>query len=111
MNAEEEFESPDYFKDPEMIKEYQTRGVLHCWANPDGTQKIENSGLLGKKRMETIDEEVTAKTLDYLEKAKKADKPFSLGWNSTRMHIFTHLKKESQGKTGLGTYPDGMVEA
>ena len=60
--------------------------------------------------METIDEEVTAKTLDYLEKAKNADKPFFLWWNSTRMHINTHLKKESRGKTGLGLYPDGMVE-
>ena len=61
--------------------------------------------------METIDEEVTAKhSLDYMEKAKKADKPFFLWWNSTRMHIWTHLKKESEGKTGLGIYPDGMVE-
>ena len=60
--------------------------------------------------METIDEEVTKLSLDYLEKAKKADKPFFLWWNSTRMHIWTHLKKESQGKTGLGVYPDGMVE-
>ncbi len=60
--------------------------------------------------METIDDEVTAATLDYLEKAKKADKPFFLWWNSTRMHINTHLKKESEGKTGLGIYPDGMVE-
>ena len=110
LNAEEEFENEDYFKDPALIEKYKTRGVIHCWANPDGTQKIESTGPLGKKRMETIDEEVTAKTLDYLEKAKKADKPFFLWWNSTRMHIFTHLKKESQGKTGLGTYPDGMVE-
>jgi arylsulfatase len=60
--------------------------------------------------METIDEEVTALTLDYLEKAAKSDKPFFLWWNSTRMHIFTHLKEESKGVTGLGTYPDGMVE-
>ena len=60
--------------------------------------------------METIDEEVTAKALDFMERAKKADKPFFLWWNSTRMHIFTHLKKESAGKTGLGIYPDGMVE-
>jgi len=110
LNAEEEFENPDYFKDPAMIKRYQTRGVIHCWANPDGTQKIESTGPLGKKRMETIDEEVTKATLDYLEKAKKADKPFFLWWNSTRMHVHTHLKAESQGKTGLGIYPDGMVE-
>ncbi len=110
LNAEEEFENPDYFKDPALIKKYKTRGVIHTWANPDGTQKIENTGPLGKKRMETIDEEVTKLSLDYLERAKKADKPFFLWWNSTRMHIHTHLKKESKGKTGLGVYPDGMVE-
>ena len=93
-----------------MIDKYKTRGVIHCWANPDGTQKIESTGPLNIKRMETIDDEVTKATLDYLEKAKKADKPFFLWWNSTRMHIFTHLKPEAKGKTGLGTYPDGMVE-
>jgi len=60
--------------------------------------------------METIDEEVTAKALDFMERAAKADKPFFLWWNSTRMHIFTHLKAESDGKTGYGIYADGMVE-
>jgi arylsulfatase len=110
LNAEEEFENPDYFKDPAMIKKYATRGVIHSWANPDGTQKIESTGPLGKKRMETIDEEVTREALRFMTDAKKADKPFFLWWNSTRMHINTHLKKESQGKTGLGIYPDGMVE-
>jgi arylsulfatase len=60
--------------------------------------------------METIDEEVTNAALAYLDKAKKADKPFFMWWNSTRMHIHTHLRPESQGKTGLGIYPDGMVE-
>ena len=110
LNAEEEFENEDYFVDPALIKKYQTRGVIHTWANSDGTQRIESTGALGKKRMETIDEEITKASLDYLEKAKKANKPFFLWWNSTRMHIWTHLKKESQGKTGLGVYPDGMVE-
>ncbi len=110
LNAEEEFENEDYFKDPAMIKKYQTRGVIHTFANPDGTQRIESKGPLGKKRMETIDEEVTKLSLDYLERAKKADQPFFLWWNSTRMHIWTHLKKESKGKTGLGVYADGMVE-
>lgn len=110
LNAEQEPENPDYFKRPELIEKYKTRGVIHTWANADGTQTIENTGPLNTKRMETIDEEVTALTLDYLEKAKKADKPFFLWWNSTRMHVFTHLKEESKGKTGLGTYPDGMVE-
>ncbi len=60
--------------------------------------------------METIDEEVTAKALDFMVRAKNANKPFFLWWNSTRMHIFTHLKAESDGKTGLGIYADGMVE-
>jgi arylsulfatase len=110
LNAEEEPENPDYFKDPEMVKKYNTRGVIHTWANPDGTQKIESKGPLTKKRMETIDEEITKASLEYLERAKKESKPFFLWWNSTRMHVFTHLKKESEGKTGFGIYPDGMVE-
>ena len=110
LNAEEEPENPDYFKDPEMVKRYNTRGVIHTWANPDGTQRIESTGPLTKKRMETIDDEITNASLDYMERATKAGKPFFLWWNSTRMHIWTHLKPESVGKTGLGVYPDGMVE-
>jgi arylsulfatase len=110
LNASEEPENPDYFKNPELIKKYAPRGVLHSWANPDGTQKIEDTGPLTKKRMETVDEEFTAKALDYLQQRKADGKPFFLWWNATRMHINTHLKKESAGKTGLGVYPDGMVE-
>ena len=110
LNAEEEFENEDYFKDPAMIKKFQTRGVLHCRRSRTARRRSKSKGPLGKKRMETIDDEVTDAALDYLEKAKKADKPFFMWWNSTRMHINTHLKKESQGKTGLGVYPDGMVE-
>jgi arylsulfatase A-like enzyme len=110
LNAEEEPENPDYFKDPALRKRFNTRGVIHTWANADGTQKIESTGPLSVKRMETIDEEVTKLSLDYLEKAKAANRPFFLWWHSTRMHINTHLKAESKGKTGLGVYPDGMVE-
>jgi len=110
LNAEQEPENPDYFKDPAMIKKYGSRGVIHTWANPDGTQKIELTGPLTIKRMETIDEETLKATLDYLDKRKADGKPFFLWWNATRMHVFTHLKKESVGKTGLGLYPDGMVE-
>ncbi|MFT3731737.1 MAG: arylsulfatase [Hyphomicrobium sp.] len=110
LNAEDEPEHPDYFKDPELRKKYATRGVLHTWANADGTQKIEMTGPLNKKRMETIDVEVTTAAKDFLKRAKEADKPFFLWWNSTRMHVWTRLKKESEGKTGLGIYPDGMVE-
>ena len=110
LNAEEEPENPDYFKDPALIKKFATRGVIHTWANPDGTQRIESTGPLTRKRMETIDEEVTKASLDYLERAKKEGKPFFLWWNSTRMHIWTHLKEESRGKTGFGIYADGMIE-
>ncbi|MDH4052511.1 MAG: arylsulfatase [Rubrivivax sp.] len=106
LNAEEEPENPDYFKNPELKKKFGPRGVIHSFA--DG--RITDTGPLTRKRMETIDEEVTAKALDFMERAKQADKPFFIWWNSTRMHIWTHLKQESQGKTGLGVYPDGMVE-
>ena len=110
LNAEDEPEHPDYFKDPELRKRYGTRGVIHAWANSDGTQKIELTGPLTKKRMETVDEEFTQGAIDFMKRAKQADKPFFVWWNSTRMHIWTRLKKESEGKTGLGIYPDGMVE-
>ncbi len=106
LNAEEEPENPDYPKGPEFKKKFGPRGVIHSFA--DG--RMTDTGPLTKKRMETIDEEVTAKALDFMERAKKADKPFFLWWNSTRMHIFTHLKAASEGKTGLGVYADGMVE-
>lgn len=110
LNAEEEPENPDYPKNPEFKKKYGPRGVLRSWANPDGTQKIENTGPLNTKRMETVDEEFLKASLDFIDRQHKAEKPFFCWFNSTRMHIFTHLKKESEGKTGLGVYPDGMVE-
>jgi arylsulfatase len=110
LNAEDEPEHPDYFKDPEMRKRFATRGVIHVWANADGTQRIESTGPLTKKRMETIDAEVTAGAIDFMQRAAKSNKPFLLWWNSTRMHVWTRLKAESAGKTGLGIYPDGMVE-
>ena len=106
LNAEEEPENVDYPKDPEFKKRFGPRGVIHSFAGG----KITDTGPLTRKRMETIDEEVTVKALDFMERAKKADKPFFLWWNSTRMHIFTHLKDGSKGKTGLGVYADGMVE-
>jgi len=110
LNAEQEPECPDYPNDPEFKKKFGPRGVLHCYSNPDGTQKIENTGALTTKRMETVDEEFLGASIKFIEKAVKDEKPFFVWWNSTRMHIFTHLKKESEGKTGLGIYPDGMVE-
>ncbi len=106
LNAEEEPENPDYPKDLEFKKNFGPRGVISSTA--DG--KIEDTGPLTKKRMETVDEEVTKRAIDFMDRAKKADKPFFIWWNSTRMHVWTHLKEESEGKTGLGIYPDGMVE-
>ena len=75
-----------------------------------GKQKCEDTGPLTKKRMETVDEEITAGALKFMDKAHKDGKPFFVWWNSTRMHVFTHLKPASVGKTGLGIYADGMVE-
>src|SRR5262245_35523122 len=122
LNAEQEPENPDYPKQPEFKKHFGTRGVLRCTAqvaddatvDPSygkvGKQKIENTGPLTMKRMETVDDEFTDAAVAWMDKAAKSGKPFFLWYNSTRMHIFTHLKRESQGKTGLGLYPDGMVE-
>ena len=110
LNAEQEPENEDYPKNPEFKKKFGPRGVLHSWANPDGTQKIEDTGSLTVKRMETVDGEFLDASLKFMDAAVKNDKPFFCWFNSTRMHIFTHLKKESQGVTGLGVYPDGMVE-
>jgi arylsulfatase len=84
--------------------------VLRSYAEPDGTQLIENTGPLTTKRMETIDEEFLDASLKFIDKAHANGQPFFVWWNSTRMHVFTHLKEESQGRTGLGLYPDGMVE-
>ena len=106
LNAEDEPEHPDYPKDPEFHKRYGPRGVIKSSA--DG--KIADTGPLNMKRMETVDEEFTAGAIDFMERAKRADKPFFLWWNASRMHVWTRLKAESKGKTGLGIYPDGMVE-
>jgi arylsulfatase A-like enzyme len=106
LNAEEEPENPDYPKDPEFLKRFGPRGVIHSYA--DG--RTEDTGPLSKKRMETVDEEFLAAALDFIDRQHKADKPFFCYFNSTKMHIWTHLKPESEGKTGLGVEADGMVE-
>ena len=106
LNAEEEPEGYFYPKDPEFRKQYGPRGVIHSHA--DG--RIEDTGPLNKKRMETIDEEFLAAAKDFIDRQHKADKPFFVWFNSTRMHVFTHLKPESNGKTGKGIEADGMVE-
>ena len=106
LNAEEEPEYPDYPKDPEFKKKFGPRGVIHSYA--DG--KVEDTGPLTKKRMETVDEEFLAASLKFIDRAHSEDKPFFVWFNSTRMHVFTRLKPESVGVTGQGLYADGMAE-
>jgi arylsulfatase len=106
LNAEDEPENVDYPKDPEFRKRFGPRGVIRSSA--DG--RVEDTGPLNMKRMETVDDEVTASALKFIDKAHADGKPFFVWWNSTRMHVWTRLKPESEGVTGLGIYPDGMVE-
>ena len=106
LNAEEEPENVDYPKNPEFREKFGPRGVIK--ASADG--QIEDTGPLTKERMETVDEEFTAAALDFMKRANEQEKPFFLWWNSTRMHVWTHLKEESDGATGLGIYADGMTE-
>jgi arylsulfatase len=106
LNAEEEPEHPDYPKDSEFRKRFGPRGVIHSFA--DG--RIEDTGPLTKKRMETIDDDVTERTIEFIKKAHNDGKPFFVWWNATRMHLWTHTKKESLGKSGQGFYNDAMVE-
>src|SRR5215472_12351900 len=121
LNAEEEPELRDYPKDPKFKEMFGPRGVLHCVATDKddpteqprwgrvGKQKIEDTGPLTKKRMETIDEEITAHALDWMEKQVKADKPFFLWYNSTACHLRTHLAAKNRGKSGQDDYSDRMV--
>jgi arylsulfatase len=115
LNAEEEPELRDYptEKDyPNFRKKFGPRGVLHCWANPDGSQKIENTGPLTKKRMETIDDDITAFGIDFIKRQQKAGKPFFVWINTTHMHFRTHAKPESLGQSGRwqSEYHDVMID-
>ncbi|MDM0072259.1 arylsulfatase [Variovorax sp. J31P207] len=109
LNAEEEPELPDYPKDPEFRKQFGPRGVLHCIADGKGGQTIKDTGPLTKKRMETIDEEITDSAIAWMEKQAKADKPFFLWYNSTAMHFRTHVAEKNLGKSGQDPYSDRMV--
>ena len=110
LNAEEEPEQPDYPKDPAFKARFGPRGVLHCHADGKGGQTIVDTGALTKKRMETIDEEVTEHAIRFMEDAVAADEPFFLWWNSTAMHFRTHLAEKHKGKSnGQGDYNDAMV--
>ena len=106
LNAEEEPELPDYPKDPEFRKKFGPRGVIHSYA--DG--KIEDTGPLNIKRMETIDDEITDHALRFIEEAHKDGKPIFLWYNTTAMHFRTHPAPKHLGKSGNGGfYNDVMV--
>ncbi len=122
LNAEEEPENEDYPKDPAFRARFGPRGVLDTVATDKddptedprfgrvGKQIIKDTGPLTKKRMETADEEFLDRTKKFIRKSHEAGKPWMSWFSSSRMHFFTHLKKASQGVTGLGIYADGMVE-
>ena len=121
LNAEEEPELPDYPKDPKFKEMFGPRGVLDCLATDKddpteqprwgrvGKQKIKDTGPLSKKRMETIDEEITARAIEWMEQQAKAQKPFFLWYNSTAMHFRTHVAEKNLGKSGQDPYSDRMV--
>jgi arylsulfatase len=112
LNAEEEPENRDYPKDPEFRKKFGPRGVLRAKANPDGTQTVEDTGPLTRKRMETVDDETVSAAIDFIKRQHGAGKPFYCWWNATRMHFRTHVRKEHEGLSGPtgNEYQDGMVE-
>ncbi|HEY1653991.1 MAG TPA: arylsulfatase, partial [Candidatus Tumulicola sp.] len=121
LNAEEEPELPDYPKDPKFKERFGPRGVLRCQATDTddptvdprwgrvGKQKVEDTGPLTKKRMETVDEEITGAAIAWIEKQAKGDQPFFLWYNSTAMHFRTHVAEKNLGKSGQDPYSDRMV--
>ncbi len=121
LNAEEEPELPDYPKDPKFKAAFGPRGVLHCKATDlddatndprwgkVGKQTIKDTGPLTKKRMETVDEEITSRAIAWMETQAKADKPFFLWYNTTAMHFRTHVADKNLGKSGQDPYSDRMV--
>jgi arylsulfatase len=124
LNAEEEPEMDNYPKDPKFKEIFGPRGVLHCWATTDddstemprwgkvGKQKIEDTGPLTKKRMETCDDEFVAAAQDFIKRQEKAGKPWFVWLNFTHMHLFTHTKPESLGQAGRwqSPYHDTMID-
>ena len=127
LNSEEEPEFPNYPSEkdfPEFRKRFGPRGVIHSWATDSddateqprwgrvGKQKIEDTGPLTKKRMETIDDETTAAAKDFIKRQHAAGTPFFVWMNTTHMHAFTHTKATSIGQAGRwqSPYHDTMID-
>jgi arylsulfatase len=106
LNAEEEPETYYYPKDPEFHKRYGPRGVIHSYA--DG--RIQDTGPMTRKRMETADDEFVNTAIDFMENAVKQEKPFFVWVTTTRMHVWTRLSDKWYGKSGISIYGDGMLE-
>jgi arylsulfatase len=121
LNAEEEPENEDYPNDlvlpngKTFREQWGPRGVIHSWRNADGTQKIEDTGPLTKKRMETVDDETSDRAIEFIKEQNAAGKPWFVWWNGTRMHFRTHVSEENMRKA-KGVYPNadeyaaGMIE-
>ena len=84
--------------------------MLHTWSDGKGGQKIEDTGPLTRERMPTVDQEIYAAATKFIDAQVREKKPFFVWFNTPRMHVWTHLKPSAQGRTGIGLYPDGMVE-
>ncbi len=116
LNAEEEPENEDYPRDLVMAdgktfyEHFAPRGVIHSIANGDGTQTIEDTGPLTRKRMETVDDETSEAALAWIREQEATGQPWFLWWNGTRMHFRTYVKDELRGISGQDEYADGMVE-
>ena len=124
LNAEEDPEDPDYPTDPRFKASFGPRGVLHAWATDKddatdeprwgkvGKQKIEDTGPLTRKRMETVDDEVVDAAKDFVKRQNEAGKPFFVWLNTTHMHFRTHTKPESLGQAGThqSPYHDTMID-
>ncbi|HWM82364.1 MAG TPA: arylsulfatase [Pseudolabrys sp.] len=124
LNAEEEPEMEDYPKDPRFHERFGPRGVIHSFAADKedstdmprwgkvGKQKIEDTGPLTKKRMETCDDDFVAKATDFIKRQERAGKPWFVWLNTTHMHLFTHTKTSSKGQAGRwqSQYHDTMID-
>ncbi len=116
LNAEEEPENEDYpgdfvTSDGQTFRErYGPRGVIHSWADGEGGQRIEDTGPLTKKRMETVDDETSKRAMEFIREQHEAGNPWFVWWSGTRMHFRTHVKEEMRGISGQDEYSDGMVE-
>jgi len=116
LNAEEEPENEDYpgemvLKNGKTFKQqFGPRGVIHAFSDGKGGQRIEDTGPLTKKRMETIDDETSERAIAFIREQQAAGKPWFVWWNGTRMHFRTHVKPELRGQSGQDEYSDGMVE-